>query len=312
MMSVVWGALLVVLATACWSTSGTFIAFIVRDSGVTPWGLAFWRDLATALCFVVGLALLRPGLLRVQKRDLPWMAVMGGVGVGLMHVMWNTSVVMNGAAVSTAIQCNAPIFVTAAAWWLWREPVTSRKLIAIVLSVIGTVLIARLDRLGEASITLVGLLLSLGAAIAYSVLSLVMKKLVGNYHSATTVLYTFGFATLALIPFQVDGGALPATITPQALAWFCGLVLLTTILGFMSFSYGLRRLPVSVAAIIATTEVPFAAFISYWTLGERLDRWQILGAACVVGGVFLLSWSHTRRAVPVPKSQPCSSVSPTG
>jgi drug/metabolite transporter (DMT)-like permease len=45
-----------------------------------------------------------------------------------------------------------------------------------------------------------------------------------------------------------------------------------------------------VAAIVATTEVPFAAVVSYLALGERLDAWQVLGAVLVIGGVILLSW----------------------
>jgi DME family drug/metabolite transporter len=311
-MSVVWGALLVVLATACWSTSGTFISFIVRGSGVTPWGLAFWRDLVTTGGLLIGLALFRPNLLRAQKRDLPWLAAMGGIGVGLMHVMWNTSVIVSGAAVSTVIQCNAPIFVTVVAWWLWREPVTVRKIIAIAMSCVGTVLIARMDSLGGMHITLLGLMLGLGAAITYGVMSLLMKKLVGSYGSPTIVMYTFGFATLALIPFQLDGGFITISVTSQTLGYFAGLILVTTIGGFLFYTQGLRRLPVSVASIIATTEVPFAAFLSYWTLGERLDGWQILGAGCVVGGVVLLFWSHTRRAAIVPEPRPCSSESSTG
>jgi drug/metabolite transporter (DMT)-like permease len=96
------------------------------------------------------------------------------------------------------------------------------------------------------------------------------------------------------------------------MGYFAGLILVTTIGGFLLYTHGLRRLPVSVASIIATTEVPFAAFVSYWTLHERLDGWQILGAGCVVGGVILLSWSRTRQAALMPRHRPCSSESPTG
>ncbi|MBC8333300.1 MAG: EamA family transporter, partial [Anaerolineae bacterium] len=41
--------------------------------------------------------------------------------------------------------------------------------------------------------------------------------------------------------------------------------------------------------IMNTTEVAFAAILAYFILGERLDIWQIIGAALVVSGVILIS-----------------------
>jgi drug/metabolite transporter (DMT)-like permease len=301
-MSSVSGALLVVLATACWCTSGTFINYILRSSDLTPWGLAFWRDLATFVCLFVALAILRPGLLRVRRQDLPWLAIMGSVGIGLTHLLWNTSVMLNGVAVTTVIQCNAPVFVTVMARLLWREPVTWRKIAAILLSFVGTIFIGRLDNLTGVHISTLGLLLSLGEAVTYGICALLTKKLIGGYTAPTFYLYAFGFATLMLIPFQAGGGLFVPLRLP-ALGYLAGLVLLASIAGFTLYSTGLRRLPVSVASIIAMTEVPFAAVLSYFTLGERLDAWQVLGGATVVGAVVLLAWPQ-RAAADVVHEQP--------
>lgn len=288
-LSRIFGVLLIVSATACWSTSGTFIHFILRYADTTPWALAFWRDLATWFCLGVGLLVLRPALLRVERRDLPWLALMGAVGVGLMHIAWNTSIVVNGVAVSTTLQANAPIFVAVMARLLWREPLTGRKGLAIVLSIVGTLLIGRLDRWGGVHITAWGLFLGLAAALTYGVLALLTKKLVGTYHPATVLLYTFGFAALALLFTQPDGALLAAPAWPT-FAYFGALVFLPTIGGFLLYTAGVRRLPVSVASIVAMTEVPFAALVSFFTLGERLDSWQAVGAAAIVMAVVLLTW----------------------
>lgn len=190
------GILLVILATFCWGTSGLFISLVLHGSNVSPLGLAFWRDLSTFTCLFSGLALFRPKLLRVQRRDLPWLAVMGALSIGFFHVMWNMAVLINGVSVATVIQANAPIFVTLMAWLLWREPLTGRKISAV--------------------------------ALAFS--------------------------------------------------------------GFALYTTALQRLPASVAAIVATMEVPFAAIISYAALGERLEMGQVLGAVLVSSGVLWLSW----------------------
>jgi DME family drug/metabolite transporter len=284
------GLLLVVLATACWSTSGLFVSLVVKGSGISPWGLAFWRDLGTFTCLLVGMLLLSPHQrLRVKRRDLPWLAATGAISIGLFHVLWNMAVLINGVSVSTVIQANAPVFVTVMAWLLWREPLTWRKFTAIGLALVGTLLISRLDGLGATQVTLFGLLIALGAAFAYGGFSLFGKKLVGDYTSWTILLYAFGFGALVLLPFQIRT-AIPWPFSLRLFGSYTALVLLSTISGFAFYITGLRRLQASVAAIIATIEVPFAAIISYVILLERLGRWQILGAVLVVSGVMLLTW----------------------
>lgn len=287
---------LVLLATAFWSTSGIFIRFISDGSAITPVGLAFWRDLTTFVVLLAGAALFKPSLLRVRRRDLPWLLGMGAISIGAFHVMWNTSVLVNGVSVSTVIQCSAPVFVTVMAWIIWQEPLTARKLTAIFMAFLGIVLISRLDQLQGMRISPSGLGVALLSALLYGSFSLFGKKLAGSYGSWTILTYVFGFASLALLPFQVTGTTPVWTLPSSVLAFFAGLVLLTTVAGFSLYTAGLHRLPASVASITSNSEVVFAALLSFVILGERLDPWQILGAALVVGGVSLLSAPGRKRA----------------
>jgi len=279
---------LVILATAFWSTAGLFITMTVKGSSITPLGLAFWRVFVTFLCLLVAILVSRPRLLRVAPRDLPWLIGMGALAVGIFQVLWILAVLLNGVSVATVIQCNAPVMVTLLAWVFWREPLTWRKWSAIGLALAGTLMIARPTGPRAVQITLTGLVVALGAALAYAGITLFTKKLTGRYNPWTILTYSFGFAALALLPFQI-GRLLPQHVTPQAWGAFVGLVLLTTIGGYTCYALGLRHLQASVASIVAMTEVPFAAFIGYFFLGERLDAWQVLGALTVVSGVVLLS-----------------------
>ena len=286
------GVALVVLATAFWSTSGIFISWVSHGSGINAVGLAFWRDLGTFVALLVGLATFRPQALHVKPRDLPWLAAMGILSIGFFHVTWNMSVLINGASVATVIQSNAPIFVTLVGWVIWREPLAWRKFVAVGLAIAGTVLIARLDNLDGSHVTFLGLLVGLVAAIAYGGFSLFGKKLSGDYNAWTILLYVFGFATLVLLPFQSQS-SFPWPLDLLVLRNYAALVLLTTITGFGLHTAALRYLQASVAAIAANTEVPFAAALAYFLLGERLDGWQILGAALVISGVVLVSLPHS-------------------
>jgi drug/metabolite transporter (DMT)-like permease len=296
------GLTLVVAATACWSTSGIFINWVVDGSGISPVGLAFWRDITTFTFLLLGLAVFKPEMLRIKRTDIPWIAAMGAISIGFFHVLWNTAVLVNGVSVATVIQCNAPIFVTIMAWVLWREPLSPLKILAIVVAGVGIILIARLDNLAQSDITTYGLVIALLSAIAYGSFSLFGKKLSASYSSWTILLYVFGFASLALLPFQLVGRSAPWPVPTKTLLSFLALVLFTTISGFGLYTTGLRRLQASIASITSNTEVPFAAVLSYFILGERLDLLQVIGAILVVGGVVLVSLPRRKalRATPPP------------
>ena len=282
------GILTVITATIFWSTSGIFISLIVRNWDINAVSLAFWRDLATFSTLLVGTAILRPALLQVKRRDLPWLLAMGAISIGFFHVLWNTSVLLIGASISTVIQSNAPIFVTFMAWIIFKEGLTIHKIVAVTLAVAGTIMISGILGMSTIQISELGLVAALFSAIFYGSFSLFGKKLTGDYNSWTILLYIFGFATLILLPFQMLNPS-PVPYRFPALSYFIGLILISTISGFALYTIALARLQASIASITATSEIVFAAILAYLILSERLDIWQILGAALVISGVVLVS-----------------------
>jgi drug/metabolite transporter (DMT)-like permease len=286
------GSLAVLLAAACWGTSGVFVKFVAADSGVSALALAFWRDITTFVVLLASLALLRPAWLRVRRTDLRWLMALGG-SLGIFHVFWNLGVFLNGAAVATVQQAAMPAIVAVAAWIIWRESLTWSKILAIILTFVGTVLVSGLDALGQADLSLAGLLVGLGIPILYAAWNLFGKKVRQSYNPFTTLTYAFGFGALVLLPFQLFTPQ-PWPVEPSTLLSFAGLIAISTILPFSVYTFALGRLPASVATILAMSEIAFVAVYAYVLLGERLTPSQILGTALVVGGVLLLSWHRWR------------------
>ena len=85
--------ILVIIASACWATSGIFIKTIIQKSGVSPVGLAFWRDLFTSLVLLIGILIFNPKLLLVKRKDIPWLIGMGVISVGTFHVFLIKSII---------------------------------------------------------------------------------------------------------------------------------------------------------------------------------------------------------------------------
>jgi drug/metabolite transporter (DMT)-like permease len=280
------GYLAVLLASACWATSALFVKLILTSADVSALALAFWRDISTFSAFFVGLAVFRPTLLRVSRRDLSALAAMGGA-LGIFHVFWNLGVFLNGAAVATVQQAAMPAIVAGAAWMIWREPLTWWKVVAIILTFVGTVLVSGLGFLGDTEFTMSGFLVGLGIPIGYAAWNLLGKQARGNHAPATVLVYAFSFAALVLLPFQFFIPQ-PWPVPPSALLYLAGLVLVTGVAGFTIYTFALGRLQASIATILAMAEIPFVAIYAFALLGERISALQAVGAVLVVGGVFLL------------------------
>jgi drug/metabolite transporter (DMT)-like permease len=281
------GYVAVLLATACWGTSGIWVAFIVEASGISALALAFWRDLTTFVILFLGLRILRPAWLEVRRCDLKWLVGLGA-SLGIFHVFWNLGVLLNGAAVATVQQAAMPALVAIVASLIWGEPLTVQKILAIILTFIGTVLVSGVDVLRQADVTFGGFLVGLGIPIFYAGWNLFGKKVRGDYNPATTLTYGFGLGALVLLPLQFLTPQ-PWPVPTAALLPFTGLIGVATILAFMVYTFGLGRLEASVATILAMAEIPIVAVYAYVLLGERMSLDQTMGAVLVIAGVLMLS-----------------------
>jgi drug/metabolite transporter (DMT)-like permease len=280
------GYLAVLLAAACWGTSGIFVKFIADNSGVTAIALAFWRDISTFSVLISGGVLFGRNKLRVRRVDLPWLAGMG-ISLGIFHVFWNLGVMLNGAAVTTVQQAAMPAIVAIAAWFIWQEPLTWRKIAAIILTFVGTALVSGLGKLGQAELTLGGVLVGFGVPISYAGWSLFGKKLRDGYEALVVLTYAFGFAWLVLLPVQLLTTQ-PFPVPPVTYLYFAGLIGLSTVTAFFAYTFGLGRLPASIAGILAMSEIAFVSVYAYFLLSERMVLTQITGTILVIVGVVIL------------------------
>jgi drug/metabolite transporter (DMT)-like permease len=288
------GYLAVLLATACWGTSGIWVQFIVDTSGISALALAFWRDFGTFLVLLLGLRLLHPAWLKVNQRDLKWLVGLGG-SLGIFHVFWNLGVLVNGAPVATVQQAAMPALVAIVASLIWAEPLTGRKIVAIILTFVGTVLVSGIDVLGETGITLGGFLIGLGIPLSYAAWNLFGKRVRGDYNPVTTLTYGFGFGALVLLPFQFFTPQ-PWPVPTETFLWYAGLISVATIFAFSLYTFALGRLQASVASMLAMAEIPIVAVYAYFLLGDRMKLDQIIGAVLVIAGVVMLSWPRRKRA----------------
>lgn len=289
------GFLLVILATVCWASSGIFINRVITKTGWSSVTTAFWRDLFTAITLGVILLITDRRGFRIRRKDVGWFVAMGTISVAIFHVMWNFSIMNNGVGVATILQSNAPLFVAVVAYYLWREPFTPKKIIAIVFGIVGTLLLSDINSISTTNVTTNGLLIGIGSAVTYSTMSIFGKKLSSDYNTWTVLFYAFLSAAVILFFTQLGQFSAFQEMAEHAVLDFTALILFPTVLGFWLYNTALKYLEASVAAITATSEVLFASIASFIFLDERMQGWQIIGGVFIVTGVILVSLPRKKR-----------------
>ncbi len=282
------------------STTAIFIRYLTRNYSLPALVLAFWRDVMVTVCMLLALGLVRPAMLRIDRRQLPFLAAYGLV-LALFNSLWTLSVSLNGAAVSTVLAYSSAGFTALLGWWLLKEGLSWAKIVAVIASLAGCVFVSGAFRASAWGTNVVGIVTGIFSGLFYAIYSLMGRS--ASYRGLnpwTTLLYTFGFAAVILFGFNAAGaGLLPGAISRAGdflwlghswMGW--GLLFLLaagpTLAGYGLYNVSLTYLPSMVANLIVSSEPAFTVVIAYFLLGERLDWAEIGGGLLILGGVVFL------------------------
>ena len=282
------------------STTAIFIRHLTQTYHLPSLVLAFWRDCLVVLTLLLVLGLRRPRLLRVTRRHLLYLIVYGLI-LAIFNALWTLSVALNGAAISTVLVYCSAGFTALLGWWLLKERLDWAKLVALVLSLGGCVLVSgALDTAAWQS-NLVGIVAGILSGLFYAIYSLMGRSAAQRgLNPWTTLFYTFGLAAVFLLLFNLlPGGPLPGAASRLADLFWLGTALAgwgilfllaagPTVLGFGLYNVSLSYLPSSIANLIVTLEPAFTTVIAYFLLGERLNGLQFGGSILILAGVVFL------------------------
>lgn len=286
------GVAMVIGAASAWGMAGIFVHTVLANCEGTPVSLAFWRDFAAFTGLFLFTLFTGPQHLKIKKKDMPWLLGMG-IFLGGFHVFFNQSVMQNGAAVTTVLQAAMPAVVTITAFYLWKEELTGKKILSMILIFIGTVLASGMDLFSTGPMNVPGLVAGFFVPFFYAGWSLCGKNLVSSYGTPACLAVAFGVAALVLLPFQPFTQApLPINMT-MALAFF-GLMTVSTFGAFSLYLMGLNHLPAGIASILVMSEIFFAGVYARVFLDERMSVVQLSGTALVMSGVLFLSYRRNR------------------
>jgi len=279
------GFLLVVLAGALWGTTGTLSKYIFAF-GVDPMSLALLR-IGISFFSLYIFALITGRRVRVKQEDLPLFFLFGLVSVALFNIAYLTAINLTTVSTAVVMLYTAPAFSMILARIILKESLTTKKIVALILTFIGIFLVMEAYRPGQLALNIPGVIAGLASGFTYGAYSIFSKGAIRRgYGTLETVIIALGMAMLILSVLHPPWRLMPLVGAPFMLWVFVvAVAVFCTMLAYVFFVSGLVHIEAGKATLIAAIEPVVAILVAMVFLGETLTIFQGVGVVAVLAAI---------------------------
>jgi drug/metabolite transporter (DMT)-like permease len=288
------GVILAISSTLLFGLNASTTKVLI-DSGISAEQLTLMRSGAVALLAGLALAVTSTKSFKITWREVPFFAVFGVVGVGLMQWAYSNAVANLQVGVALLIEYTAIVIVPIATYLLFKEKVRGRIWIAVALVLGGLAIVAKPWSTG---LNPEGVTYGFMAAVFLSAYFIMGERVQRKRDALSTMFYAFSVASIfwaITMSFQqvtpIDfSRSLNLTENLSAVnlpTW--GLLLFVMLFGsfvpmLLTFS-AMRHLSASAVGIASTSETVFAFVFGYLWLSQLIDASQAIGGVLVIIGI---------------------------
>lgn len=278
------GTVYTLLAALGFAAVSTFTQ-IALDHGSSLWNVLMWRFAIGGA--VMAAVVLIQGYPRLPPRHAAEWLILGGGGQALLVGMALSSLRFLSVATLAFLFYTYPAWVVLVQAVRGAERVTARRLVALVLSFSGTVLVAGAPTAAR-GLPWQGVALGLGAAVVYALYIPLVMGMQRSYPVSVTTAYAKAGSAVCFLVIGGVGGSLTTHLDPTAWAAVIALAIVSTVLPTIFFMMGLLRLGPGRTAIISTVEPFITAAIGAAVLAQPIAANTVGGGALIVAAVVIL------------------------
>ncbi|PWM37479.1 MAG: hypothetical protein DBX46_03200 [Clostridiales bacterium] len=282
------GILCILLAALCWG----FLPLLTRSLsalGISPAASATMRALVAAVILVILGCAKKDSLRFSSSKMLIYMAVMGIFTTAGMYLFYMSAVDLLSTAMASMLLYTAPAFVILLSRIFYKEPITGKKLLCLILTLAGSALVVRIYDPASLFVNAAGIALGLASGVCYSLVTVMGRKALLYCSSTAVATWPVISGTLILVcitpPWQIDMSS------PVLIVLYLLLGLIGSVLPLLLYNKGLALgVEGGQAGILATIEPVVATLTGVVAFGDVLEGLQIAGIASVLAGAALISF----------------------
>lgn len=278
---------------AFWASISIFVNALY-EAGFSALEIVFLRVLSAALIMFVYIGLTNRELFNIRFSDTYYFIGTGIFSLVFFNWCYFTTIRETSVAIAAILLYTAPIFVLLMSRLVFKERLSSIKVVALTVAVAGCVLISGYLPSGGVLLSTSMLLIGLGSGFGYALYTILGKAALEKYDPMTIITYTFVVATIGLFPISGMGAVITVSHNIDTVVYIFGLGLVPTVLGYILYTKGLHYVEASKASIIAAVEPVVATTIGISVFNEILSIWQFAGILMILFAVLLAQKENSK------------------
>ncbi len=290
--------LMPIISGAMWGSAGIFVRKLT-ELGMNSYTVVSVRVVLAVLILAVWLGIYDKDLLKIKLKDL-WIFVAGGVvGMFGLNICYNFAISELSLSLAAVLLSLSPVFVLFMAAILFKEKITSKKVICMTIAIAGCVLASGvLESASTMRWSVKGIIVGTIGAFFYGLYGIISKTAMERgYHAFTTTFYCLFMVMLVVIPLT-NWKLVTNVVVANPVKMSVFLVihsLCTSVLPYILYTFSIRYIDAGMASILASGEPVAAMIFGVIFFSEIPTVLSVVGIVLVIVALALLSMPDKKR-----------------
>ena len=291
------------IAHLCLFCSGAFwglMAPVGKDAmmhGIDGIDLVSFRVLGGAILFWLTSFFTKKE--KVPVKDIFLFGAAGIFALVFNQCSYTIGLNMTSPSNSSIMTTSMPIFAMVLSFLILKEPITSKKLVGVLMGCVGAIIIITTSATsGNAKVgNIWGDLLCMSAQLSFALYLALFKNLLSKYSLFTINKWMFTWATIVIWPFTIGHvGAIDFASVPMSTWWEAGYVIFFgTYLGYICMMIGQKTLRPTVVSVYNYVQPVVSVSVSVMAGLAVFKGMQAFAALLIFSGVWLVVKSKSKR-----------------
>lgn len=253
-----------IIAGIMWGSTGPFVR-VLTAGGLSNATIFFARVLIATIILFVGIMIFDRSLFRIRLKDIWIFLVHSCLATVCLNLFYNISITHMSLSLAAVLLALSPIYVVIIAAFLFKERITVKKVVCMILAIFGSVLVSGVLEAGTGgNLTFGYVMIGVLSGVMYAI-QVIFARFAGDrgYKSFTLTFYCMLFATLLLMWFA-DWHAIGVFVKAAPLPHFGVLIgqsVLCAIIPYICIAISVAKAEAGLSTILAAAGEPTAATV---------------------------------------------------
>ncbi|MFD2145102.1 DMT family transporter [Mucilaginibacter antarcticus] len=259
----------------------SFSPIFVKWAEATPAVCGFYRIACAWVCLLP--YCLYKGNLQMARKDM-LLALLGGLIFACDVTVWNVSIKMISATVSTLLANLAPVWVGLLSYLLFRKKSGWLFWLGTGIAIVGMIILVGINQVMQLQFSL-GVVLAVAASMLYAVYMLVSKDVLKRIATLPFMFYSMLCSTVFLLLLCVFLGDNLLHFNAKTWWSFAGMGIICQLAGWITINYAISKLESTKVSIALLSQTVTTGILAALLLHESLETKEIIGSVVVLAGI---------------------------